>query len=154
MPFVFSSLRRRVLSGLSAWPVGREVFLKVQSILMKTHWRIYLLLALSWEGSLLLNEVGTLLLHLPSLMSRSFAFSPTHMLPLFPRCPYGKDLSTLSSPYSLVSQIMLCHDVRFPFYVNTFYQQSMRQHKLLAPPLKFRLPHYPDLSRIKSRRLK
>lgn len=51
------------------------------------------------------------------------------------------------------NQIMLCHDVPFPFYVNTSYQPRMCQHKLLAPLLKFRLPHYPDLSRIKLRRL-
>lgn len=51
------------------------------------------------------------------------------------------------------NQIMLCHDVPFPFYVNTFYQPRMCQHKLLAPLLKFQLPHYPDLSRIKLRRL-
>lgn len=51
------------------------------------------------------------------------------------------------------NQIMLCHDVPFPFYVNTSYQPRMCQHKLLAPLFKFRLPHYPDLSRIKLRRL-
>lgn len=65
--------------------------------------------------------------------------------PLFPRCPYGKDLSTLSSPRSPVSQIMRRRDVRFPFYVNTFYQPSMCQHKLLPPPAQTQITTLPRL---------
>lgn len=48
---------------------------------------------------------------------------------------------------------LCCAMMCLPFYVNTFYQQSLCQHKRLAPLLKVRLPHYPDLSRIKLRRL-
>lgn len=132
----------------SACSVGRQAFLIVQSLLMKTHWRIYLLLlALSSE-----REGETVPVHLPP---SSLTFKRTHTLfPALPRCPCWKDLNT---PYrhrsTPANQIMLCHDVPFPFYVNTSYQPRMCQHKLLAPLLKFRLPHYPDLSRIKLRRL-
>lgn len=63
--------------GLSACSVGRQAFLIVQSPLRKTHWRIYLLLALSWEWGLLLDEVGTLLVHLPSLSSLAFRHTAT-----------------------------------------------------------------------------
>lgn len=82
---------------------------------------------------------------MPSLMSLSPA------LPPFPRCPYGKDLRTLSLSCSPVGQIMLCQEVCFPFYVNTFRQVrvsinvSLRSSNSAA---------YPDLSRIKLRRLK
>lgn len=90
-----------------------------------------------------------------ALAPSSLTFKRTHTLfPALPRCPCWKDLNT---PYrhrsTPANQIMLCHDVPFPFYVNTSYQPRMCQHKLLAPLLKFRLPHYPDLSRIKLRRL-
>lgn len=87
-------------------------------------------------------------------LTHTHTHNNTHTLPPFSRCPYGKDFSSFSSSCSPVSQIMLRHDVHFPFYVNTFYQPSICQHKCLAPLLKSRLPHYPDLRRINLRHLK
>lgn len=90
----------------------------------------------------------------------SYCQTHTHAVPSIPKVSLleGPQHFIKSPPHrrhrsTPASQIMLCHDVPFPFYVNTSYQPRMCQHKLLAPLLEFRLPHYPDLSRIKLSRL-
>ena len=114
--------------GLSACSAGRLAFLIVPSLLMRTHWRIYLLPALSPGGTRGLlfrlsgDTAGTLALPQVFLFrSRSLAFADTRAhttpLPLLQRCPHGKDLSTLSSCRSPVSQIMLEPWCAFFFFV-------------------------------------
>lgn len=63
-------------------------------------------------GGLLLDGVGTLPVHTntpaPARRHRSQGV------------PMGRTSALYQLPHSPLSQIMLCHDVRFPFYVNTF----------------------------------
>lgn len=85
----------------SACSVGRQAFLIVQSLLMKTHWRIYLLLlALSSE-----REGETVPVHLPRLLLLSNAH--THCSQHSQGVPVGRT-STLPTATAAPRQTKLC----------------------------------------------
>lgn len=88
------------------------------------------------------------------LLCSTITHTHTHSAPNSQGVPTGKTSAFYRVPAPCWAKLCCAEMCAFPFYVNTSYQLSMCQHKLLAPLLKFRLPHYPDLSRIKLRRLK
>ncbi len=94
--------------GLSACLEGRQAFLIVQSLLMKTHRRIYLLQALSWREGLLLDEVGTPLVHLPSLRSLVCCHTHTHVCADLKVSPWEEPQHFIKSPLPGEKQKLCC----------------------------------------------